>query len=203
MGTQKPLEAFHMSDRPLATAVQADQADAFALFARQRTARDEMPPQARAQVGDSTKSGRNLKLSRAIPTPNGTGWAVPGNGAVCVVTPDPVDGYGVGCTDTSFASTHGLLDITISSRTPHQADLTLVLPRNSTATATLADGRIKPLEGNQDGVISVRLVDARSISIKTPSGVQQTVMPVPPPIRPTQKDCGNGQIVDVTTDCPG
>src|SRR6266545_8215748 len=194
-------EAFHMSDRPIATSIQTDQANGFAVLARPRTARDEMPPEAQAQVGNSTKSGRNLALSRAIATPNGTGWAVPGNRAVCIVTPDPVDGYGVGCTDTSFALTHGLLDITISSRTPRLADITIVLPRNSTASAALADGQIKPLQADQDGVISVTLVDTRSLSIRTPQGVQQIDMPVPPPIRPTQKDCGDGQVIDVTANC--
>lgn len=190
-----------MTARPLATAVQPDQVEGFAVFARARTVRDEMPADAREQVGNSTKTGRNLNLSRAIDTPTGTGWAVPGNGTVCLVMPDPIDGYGITCSDTALALAHGLVGMLISSDTPDVANVTIVLPRNSRASATLDDGRDQALASDHYGVVSVRLQRARSITLTTPSGVRTTRMPVPPPTRPTQRDCGDGRITAATIGC--
>lgn len=87
--------------------VQAEQSARLAVFERARTQADEMSPEARRQVANSTGSGRNMELSRAIRTPTGRGWAIPGDGTICIAVPDPVDGFGVGCVPTEQAARQG------------------------------------------------------------------------------------------------
>lgn len=90
-------------------AVEPDLAAGFAVFARARRASEVMSLKAREQLGGPARNGFNADLSRAIATPNGTGWAVPGRSAVCAVMPDPVDGFGVVCSPTSSALRTGLV----------------------------------------------------------------------------------------------
>jgi len=190
------------TDRPLATAVQPDQAAGFALFARARVARDEMPLGAKEQVGNSTRSGRNVDLSRAISTPTGTGWAVPGNGTVCLVVPDPVDGYGITCTETEHALKHGLVAMLIRPEKPGLAYVTMISPRKSSVTATLPDGRAQVLEPDADGVVNAALAGQTEISVRTSSGSRRIGTPVAPPTKPTAKDCGDGRVIDAEVACP-
>lgn len=55
-----PVRLFDPSPRTLATAVQADQRNAFKIFAEPRTAADVVPTKAASMIGDSQLSGRNL-----------------------------------------------------------------------------------------------------------------------------------------------
>ena len=184
------------------TTVEPDLAAGFAVFARARRASDVMSAAARAQLAGPARNGFNPALSRAIATPSGTGWAVPGRSTVCIVMPDPVDGFGVVCSPTSSALRAGLVGIMISPRTPDTAALSVLLPREATATATLADGHRRSLEADDDGVVNTQITGARSIAIKTPSGLEHVPMPLPPPAAPTQRDCGQGRIVGAHEACP-
>lgn len=87
-------------------AVQAAIRDHFALF------RDEQasppPTDVAIAMASSAKFGRNAALARAIRTPYGQGWVVPGDGFLCIVMPDPVDGYGESCNRTADVLQHGL-----------------------------------------------------------------------------------------------
>jgi hypothetical protein len=168
-----------MAERLVVTSVQADQAAGFAVFARTRTQADAMPDDVAEQVGNSTRSGRNVALSRAVRTPYGRGWVVPGNEHVCLVMPDPVDGYGITCSDTAHALTHGLIGLLISSDSPNVAAVTMVLPRNSTAHVAFKDGRTETLFVDGDGVVSTTVMGARSLSVETGSGDARTALPVP------------------------
>lgn len=170
--------------RPVVGSVQQDQAKKFAVFARERRATDDMPSQAKDQVGNSTHSGRNVDLSRAISTPTGVGWAVPGNNAVCLVVPDPVDGYGITCSDTGDALKRGVVAILVSSNRPGAANITMLIPRDSRVTATMKDGQVRALEADSDGVVSAALVGAKTISVITAAGTERLAMPVPPPAPP-------------------
>lgn len=172
--------------RPLAQAVQADQRAGFAVFNRPRTSRDEMPVAAREQVGNSSQSGRNVELSRAIATPAGVGWAIPGNQTVCLAVPDPVDGYGIACSETGRAVTHGHMVMMIASNQPDVALITMLAPVGSQVAAVLKDGRRQPLDADSDGVISTTLVGATGISVETVAGTQYRRMPVAPPTAPSR-----------------
>jgi hypothetical protein len=87
--------------------VQPDIRASFALF-RDRPA-SAMPEDVAAQVGSPARFGRNPDLARAIKTVTGTGWVIPGNGYLCIVMPDPVDGYGTTCEPTGAAVRQGLI----------------------------------------------------------------------------------------------
>ena len=132
-------------------------------------------------IGDSKLSGRNLSLSRVIRTPTGRGWAFPGNRAVCLAVPDPTDGFGVTCANTSFAALFGLAAMLASPDRPGNVDLTLLLPEGATASVRLADGSSRPLVADSEGVVAERLSKATEIDIVSPSGERRTTaMPVPP-----------------------
>ena len=105
-----------LGSRLVVSSVQADQAAGFSVFGRDRVPRDEMSDGAVAQVGNSTRSGRNAGLSRAVRTPYGRGWAVPGNAYAWLVMPDPVDGFGITCSTTAHALSHGLIGLLIGER---------------------------------------------------------------------------------------
>ena len=155
---------------------------------------------AREQVGNSTRSGRNVALSRSISTPTGTGWAVPGNGIVCLVVPDPIDGYGITCTETRHARTHGIAVILISPDDPETAKLTLLTPRGSHITATMTDGGTHRLHADQDGVVSAALEAAKSVTVETSSGTARLDMPAPPPAA-ANGNCPIGQVIEAGADC--
>lgn len=161
----------------VAQAVQEDQAAEFVVFDRPRTSGDEMPREARRQVGNSTRTGRNLDLSRAIRTPTGRGWAIPGDGTICIVVPDPVDGYGVGCVPTDQAARQGAW--LIMGPPDGGLELTLLTPRSSRVTARRRDGSERTLQADSDGVVSEVLSEIAEIDVSTRSGVETLPMPVP------------------------
>lgn len=78
----------------------------FGLF-RDRPA-SGMPADAVAQVGSPNRFGRNPALARQIETVTGAGWVIPGDGFVCIVMPDPIDGYGTSCLPVEAAVGRGL-----------------------------------------------------------------------------------------------
>jgi hypothetical protein len=168
----------------LATVVQPDQAAAFTVLNRPRTAGDAMPAEARAQVGNGPQSGRNVDLSRAISTVTGRGWVIPGNGTVCLVVPDPVDGYALACNPTERASSGGVLSMLISSETPDVAHVTLLVPDESSVAVTMADGKRRSLAADADGVVSATLTRAKEIVVSTPAATSTIAMPVAPPQPP-------------------
>lgn len=191
------------SNRSVASGVQADQARNFAIFGRARTSADAMPAAAREQVGNSRHSGRNVDLSRAIATTTGRGWAVPGNGSVCLVVPDPVDGYGITCPNTERAATHGLIAILVSPSEPEVANVTMLSPRGSRIFATLENGQRRDLRADADGVISERLEGGVKISVQTRSGTNTLDLPdLSMPTGGGVADCGDGVYVDEKAPCP-
>jgi hypothetical protein len=115
--------------------------------------------------------------------------------------PDPIDGYGITCSDTDRALTHGLMVILSSPDSPSVAQLTMLAPRKSRITVTMADGRTSTLAADDDGVVSARLVDADEISVETSSGAQRLGMPVLGPSEPPSRDCGEGHVIDPAGVC--
>ena len=86
--------------------VQSDITNNFVLFRDQPAS--PIPPDIAARVASSERFGRNADLARSIQTPHGTGWVIPGDHWLCIVMPDPVDGYGESCNPTSTAIERGL-----------------------------------------------------------------------------------------------
>ena len=180
-GSGAPDHSFWSDQRPVVASVHDDLRNGFDVFARPRRSADEMSVQAREQVGNSVRSGRNVALSRAIATPTGTGWAVPGTGAICVVVPDRIDGYGVTCSETKDALTRGAVAMLIAPNAPETVQFTMITPRDSSVEAVKADGRIEVLDADVDGVVSATLIGAREVRVRTPTGRSSLTMPSPPP----------------------
>lgn len=60
------------------------------------------------RIASPDKYGRNPALARQIETVTGTGYVIPGDGYVCIVVPDPVDGYGSTCDTVGNIKKRGL-----------------------------------------------------------------------------------------------
>jgi hypothetical protein len=79
----------------------------FAVFRSQPAT--PMPADVAEAVASPARFGRNAALARDIWTVNGRGWVVPGDQYICIVVPDPVDGYGTGCTRLAWAQKSGVI----------------------------------------------------------------------------------------------
>jgi hypothetical protein len=172
-------------DRPVVAAVQEDQTTAFAVLDRGRRAGDAPSAAVRDQLGGGS-FGRNLELSRAIDTPSGKGWVVPGNGVICLVIPDPIDGFGATCNDTQTARRTGLLGMLSGPSTNGRVQVTLVTPKGSSARD--ASGRSLPIDA--DGILKATAGHGSHIDLRTDAGVHRIEMPLPPP------DPRSGRTVD-------
>jgi hypothetical protein len=160
-----PAQAFNVRTAAVAE-VQPRIASNFALF-RDRPARP-VPDELVAQIASPTRFGRNPALARSIDTANGTGWVVPGDGYLCLVVPDPVSGYGVGCTTTEVAIKQGLW-LRLHGEDPEGPALdTLVLPDETKAVVDTATGS-RVLEAGDDGVVSAAVKAAAPPEIE-PAG---------------------------------
>lgn len=142
------------------TAVGSDITANFALF-RNYTA-SPLPADVAAQVGSPERYGRNPNLARQIQTVTGKGWVIPGNGYLCVVVPDPVDGYGTSCVTTAEARTQGLyVGLTGGGVPAGKSAETLISPDGS--SASLAKTGTTVADANSDGVVSALVPTGESI----------------------------------------
>ncbi|HEU4973802.1 MAG TPA: hypothetical protein VFT50_01835 [Baekduia sp.] len=125
-----PAIAFDLPTSAVA-AVQSDIVSHFALF---RAAPSPIPWDIAAGIASSSRFGRNAALARAIRTPYGKGWVIPGDGYLCITMPDPVDGYGESCQPTSVVLHRGLW-LRLAGDGPNaQAADVLLIPDGATAT---------------------------------------------------------------------
>lgn len=167
------------------TGVAPDQAEGFAIFRRAPSGLDQPSAEARALLSGPSHTGMNIDLARGYRGPDGTGWVVPGNGSLCLVMPDPVDGFGVACEPTTKAKQVGLVGIMVDPKKQAIAKVTVLLPDGAKASATLEDGSTKQLDA-QEGVVSAALEQTRSVSVTTADGgIRQYAMPGPLPVHPT------------------
>lgn len=116
---------------------------------------------------------------------------VPGNGTICLVIPDPVDGFGVTCTDTQTAVSKGLVAMLSGPSRNGRVQVTLLTTRLSSAKAVSGDGSEQPLTVDADGVVNAVLTYGSHIALRTPGGIHRIETPVPPPASP-----GPGSAVD-------
>lgn len=98
--------AFDVRTSPVAK-VPSPTARSFRAFREQ--AASPMPADAAAAAASGSRFGRNPNLARKIATPAGPGWVVPGASVICLVVPDPVDGYGTSCVPTDWAAERGVV----------------------------------------------------------------------------------------------
>ena len=155
-------------------AVQADQAETLKVLRRPLRASDAIPPSVAAAAASPAKFGRNPDLARAIPTPTGTGWVVPGDDTVCVVVPDPVDGYGTTCAPTDTVAATGL---TLTMAGDDATKAVTVVPDDAEVVATQPDGERQELQPNASGVVAVDDAEAAKVTVVTDEGRRTTPLP--------------------------
>jgi hypothetical protein len=175
-----PSETSHVK----ITAVQPEQAQQFAIFRRGQTPRDTPPQAAKQMLGESRETGKNIGLARAFDTPHGTGWAIPGDGNLCLAMPDPVDGFGLVCQKTDPTAAEGLLGIMVDPKKPGRHTIMLLTADGADVSAEFADGTTRSLRV-REGIVSETLVDARSVAVTTKAGTKKHEMPAPLPVHPT------------------
>lgn len=147
-------------------AVQPDQAQALTVLRRDVRAGDALPADALAAAGPG-RFGRNPDLARAVRTTTGIGWVVPGDGVVCLVVPDPVDGYGTSCAPTAVVVADGL---TVGVASDADASATTLVPDGARVVVEDDDGRRTPVAPDASGVTRVDAEQADHLEVRTPSG---------------------------------
>lgn len=154
---------------PAIGAVQADQSQALKVLRRDQVASDAMPADAEAAVGPSM-FGRNPDLARAIDTPTGKGWVVPGDETVCLIAPDPVDGYGVSCSPTSVVRTDG---ITLGNASDEASTAVTLVPDGAEVVVVDEDRSTDAVTPDASGVVAVDATKVDHLEIGTGSGVAE------------------------------
>lgn len=176
--------------------LQPAQSSNFELLRGQATAGDAISQAARAQIGGPSVFGKNLSLARAIDTPDGTGWVVPGDDAICLAVPDGGTGtYGVACNSTDEAVA-GLAISTLTRPNNPTVRVIGLLPDNASApVVTFADGSRQAI-ATRRGVISAVLREPRTLAVTTALGSTQVdISPVRE--RTVTIACGDGRQVTV------
>lgn len=172
-------ESGHVSQTQI---VQADQLRHFAVFRRVRGAADTIPPVVGHLLGESDVTGKNLALAKRFETPDGPGWAIPGNGAVCLALPDRLADVGVACSSTEDAAAHGAIAMMIGADRPYRTLLGMLVPDAASVVATFRDGHTEALD-TDGGIVSTALTGAKTITLTTESGdATNYVVPTPPPV---------------------
>ncbi|HEX8101231.1 MAG TPA: hypothetical protein VF533_01330 [Solirubrobacteraceae bacterium] len=184
---------------PAVRAAGLEERDSFRILRRTRRADDEMSTDAKHAFGDRSSFGRNNDLSMAIEASTGKGWVVPGRNALCLIVPDPSQGFGATCQATTDAK-RGDLVMTFASPESRTVQLTAVLPDGARQpTVRMADGTIRELRPTPDGVVSETLNAPITFSLRTPSGIAtQDISRVVE--RAISVDCGAGRIVPVASE---
>lgn len=159
---------------PAIGAVQADQSATLRVLRRGRRASDAMPADVARTVAGPALFGRNARLSRAIVTPTGTGWVVPGDETVCVVVPDPVDGYGTSCAPTSVVAASGL---TVGLADEGSSTAVTLLPDDARLVVTEDDRSTEAVVPDASGVATVDATEADHLTVVTEEGRSTTDLP--------------------------
>lgn len=158
-------------DQAPVTSTQPEQSATLQLMRQQPSAMNTYE----SRLIGSTSFGKNAKLARSFSSTTGTGWAIPGNGEICIAIPDPVDGFAEVCNLNEFAAKNGLY-VALLNPDQNIADIAVLVPDGQQAAATFADGRIKGLTST-DGVATAHLQGATAV-ILTGSGARHTY-PIP------------------------
>lgn len=144
--------------------VPTDIAQSFALLRTEPA--NGMPADVADAVASPSRFGRNSALARTIATTNGAGWVVPGADHVCVVVPDPVDGYGTVCTPNTWAKENGVVLEMRQSLSSGDASVTVLAPDGVQVVLTHA-GVTQPVPTDH-GVVSRVVPPGDSIGLQHP-----------------------------------
>ncbi len=135
---------------------------------RTRTA-TPVPAKLVPRIASPTKYGRNAALARRIETVTGTGYVIPGDGYVCIVVPDPVDGYGSTCSTVEDIKKRGLyIGLKEGAIPAGKHAQTLVVPDGATASVPGASGSPVRRAANATGVVSELVNIGDDITIERP-----------------------------------
>lgn len=157
--TPREAEAIKTSAVPL---VQDQIKDSFALFRDQPPS--PIPAELVEQIASPQRHGRNAALARSIQTANGAGWAIPGDGYLCLAVPTTARSYATTCVPTELAIDRGLWLRLSGAREDGKALDTIVVP---VSVDTVISGASE-LEVPKTGVVS-EFVDADSTSGPRPT----------------------------------
>lgn len=134
---------------------------------RTRTA-TPVPPNLVPMVASPSRYGRNAALARQIQTVTGTGYVIPGDGYVCIVVPDPIDGYGSTCATVASVKTRGLYIGLKEGAIPEGKHAqTVVVPDGATAEVPGASGEATRSAGTT-GVVSGLVDIGDDITVDAP-----------------------------------
>jgi hypothetical protein len=145
----------------------------FAVLAQKPTPADRLPDAVKQGVLGNNPASVATD-SRSISTPTGRGWVITVADKLCVVVPDPVDGYAVGCTPAAIARTRGAM--AMLGKDGH-VDVTLVLPYGAKAARNV-HAVDSPLDTSLAGVVTTALNAGESITVTDSKGTS-TKLPAP------------------------
>lgn len=118
-----------------------------------------VPAELVPRVASPTKFGRNPSLARQIQTVTGMGYVIPGDGYVCIVVPDPVDGYGSTCSTVEDIKKRGLyIGLKEGAIPAGKHAQTMVVPDGATVSVPGESDNPVRRAANTTGVVS-ELVD--------------------------------------------
>jgi hypothetical protein len=179
VASNEPEESYAPGPSPAATpapigAVQVDQAAAFRVFRRPRRASDVIPADVAAAMAGPGRFGRNPGLSRAVQTPSGKGWVVPGRDVVCLIAPSPTEGYITTCNSTTAASDDGLK---LQIVTPEESSSSTLLPDGGRVVVAQDDATTETVQPDASGMANADTTDAARVTVITEDG--RSSVPVP------------------------
>lgn len=128
------------------------------------------------------KNHVDLSKARAVLTPTGTGYVVPddADGRFCLIVPDPVEGYGTGCSTLAEINRRGLISVLSPSAGDPSSPATFVAVLPSTADGPLAefaDGTSETLE-LKDGVATLSTHQDATITYKVSPDSRPVRLPI-------------------------
>lgn len=126
-----------------------------------RGAPEGMPQPVADLMASPGRFGRNAQLAQEIKTSTGPGWLVPAKGGLCLIVPDPVDGFGTTCAPASRISA-GLLELTLSGDETH---VTTVVPDGRKAIVTNDSGTSRELQVSNN-IASARLESSETLKVR-------------------------------------
>jgi hypothetical protein len=147
--------------QPVAT-VPPEVREHFALFRTQRAT--PLPLEVAEAAGSPLFFGRNANLARRISTVSGTGWVIPGHDHLCVVVPDPVEGYGTVCSANSWVKDHGLVIGLTGASYGGNTAVTVVAP--DSGVVTLGDSQSSRPIASDHGVVSRVVATDQALAVR-------------------------------------
>lgn len=146
----------------MALTVDPDLVDSFSVLRVRDTPGDSMPADAISATASPERYGRNAQLAKGVDTINGRGWVVPGHEAICLVVPDPVDGYGSSCVSAAYATKFGVIVGMVAPEDPETVRVSMLLPDGANVKVRSGRENGDALAVDDEGMIAA-MVPAGSV----------------------------------------